>query len=363
MSSSSAGTSRDRFGWVDFSKGVCILAVVALWVTHEFEHRHIGFLAGQATLLDRFVWFAAPFRMPDFFLISGLFLSRVMDRPWKSYLDTKVVHYLYFFLLWTLIIVPAMWWFGRDTPSSLAEAATQLGGLVFGKPFAMLWFLLYLSIYCVVTRLTWRVPTWIMAPVAVLLMLFPAQTGEYHLDRFGVFFLYFYAGARFARHFFALADWARGHVRLAIGGLLLWVAVNKAIVMAGWTEQGSPGLLVMAFVGISAVIVFSAITWDRAWARWVTYLGRNSIAVYLGFYVPMVLIVEGMLATRWGHQLSVVGLVALAGSVAISVAFFEVARRIGLGFLYERPNWARLKSHRVPAVPFDPESSARLRRA
>ena len=30
-----------------------------------------------------------PFRMPDFFLISGLFLARVIDRDWRDYLDRR----------------------------------------------------------------------------------------------------------------------------------------------------------------------------------------------------------------------------------------------------------------------------------
>jgi len=359
---SDSNSSRDRFAWVDFSKGVCILAVVALWVTHEFEHRHIGFLAGQATLLDRFVWFAAPFRMPDFFLISGLFLSRVIDRPWKSYLDTKVLHYLYFFLLWNCIIIPLMWLIGRDTPVGVADALVQFASRLFGTPFAMLWFVMFLSIYFIVTRLTRHVPVWIMAPVAVLLMLFPAHTGQYHIDRFGVFFVYFYFGCMFSRQFFALADWASGHVRLSILGLLLWVVVNKVVVMSGWTEEHSIGLLVAGFVGISAVIVFSAISCTRRWGGWVTYLGRNSISVYLGFYVPMVLIVEAMLNSRWGHNLNIVGAVAVVGSAAVSVVVFELAKRCGLGFLYERPSWARLVSHRKSGAPAKPVDSAVLQR-
>ena len=49
------------------------------------------------------VAFAKPFRMPDFFLISGLFLARVIDRDWRTYLDRKVVHFAYFYVLWVTI--------------------------------------------------------------------------------------------------------------------------------------------------------------------------------------------------------------------------------------------------------------------
>ena len=49
------------------------------------------------------VEFAKPFRMPDFFLISGLFLARVIDRDWRTYIDRKVVHFAYFYVLWVTI--------------------------------------------------------------------------------------------------------------------------------------------------------------------------------------------------------------------------------------------------------------------
>ena len=41
--------------------------------------------------------------MPDFFMISGLFLAQVIDRDWRTYLDRKVVHFAYFYLLWMTI--------------------------------------------------------------------------------------------------------------------------------------------------------------------------------------------------------------------------------------------------------------------
>ena len=47
--------------------------------------------------------FAKPFRMPDFFLISGLFLARAIDRDWTTYLDRRVWHFVYFYVLWLTI--------------------------------------------------------------------------------------------------------------------------------------------------------------------------------------------------------------------------------------------------------------------
>ena len=49
--------------------------------------------AGREGWMHAAVAFARPFRMPDFFLISGLFLARVIDRARRDYLDRKVLHF------------------------------------------------------------------------------------------------------------------------------------------------------------------------------------------------------------------------------------------------------------------------------
>jgi len=114
--------------------------------------------------------------MPDFFLISGLFLSQVISRPWKNYLDTKVVHYLYFLVLWSLLIVPGTWLISGPMPDSGAEAIKVLAYSLY-KPVAMLWFIMMLPIYFVVARLLKGVPNALVLAVAALMMVFPLPHG------------------------------------------------------------------------------------------------------------------------------------------------------------------------------------------
>ena len=91
-------SSSNRIDWIDSAKGICIIAIMAMYAT----------LAVEQTLQTRgwmsyFVDFVQPFRMPDFFMISGLLVARVIDRPWRAYLDTKVLHFVYFYVLWVTI--------------------------------------------------------------------------------------------------------------------------------------------------------------------------------------------------------------------------------------------------------------------
>src|ERR1700735_1400448 len=100
-----------RIDWVDYAKGICIIMVVMM-------HSVLGveLAAGKTGFMHLLVAFAKPFRMPDFFLISGLFLPLVIDRDWRTYLDRKVVHFAYFYVLWVTIQ------FGFKAPGFAAEA-------------------------------------------------------------------------------------------------------------------------------------------------------------------------------------------------------------------------------------------------
>ena len=84
-------TEAARTAWVDCAKGLCIIMVVMMHSTLGVEAA-----AGTEGWMHSVVAFARPFRMPDFFLIAGLFLARVIDRDWRTYLDKKLVHFLYF---------------------------------------------------------------------------------------------------------------------------------------------------------------------------------------------------------------------------------------------------------------------------
>src|SRR3954466_466921 len=156
---SATDTTEQRVAWVDYAKGFCIIFVVMMHSTLG-----VGQAAGEEGWLHTVVAFARPFRMPDFFLISGLFLAQVIDRDWRTYLDRKVAHFAYFYVLWMTIQ------FGFKAPAFAAESSWRDAGLLylesFVEPFGTLWFIYLLPIFFVVTKLTRRIPapaTWLIA--------------------------------------------------------------------------------------------------------------------------------------------------------------------------------------------------------
>ena len=72
---------RPRVDWVDYSKGICIFLVVMLHANRSVQEAQ-----GVDGWLQHVVDFARPFRMPDFFLIAGLFLANVIGRRRRAVL-------------------------------------------------------------------------------------------------------------------------------------------------------------------------------------------------------------------------------------------------------------------------------------
>ena len=180
------------------------------------------------------VAFAKPFRMPDFFLISGLFLSVVIDRDWRTYLDRKVVHFAYFYVLWVTIQ------FGFKAPGFAAESSWAHVGFLylesFIEPFGTLWFIYLLPIFFVVTKATRKLPPLLIWTVLALLETAHIETGWTVIDEFCARFVYFYSGYLCADYVFALSDRARARPSLALIGLALWALVNGGLVWFGFSE-------------------------------------------------------------------------------------------------------------------------------
>ena len=183
-------TKSERIDWVDYAKGISIILVVMMHSTLSSEEA-----LGAAGWLHGVVEFARPFRIPAFFLIAGLFVARTIDPDWRNFLDRKILHFAYFYVLWLTIQ------FVFRRPVYVAECrragALRLYLLAFIDPFGTLWFIYLLPVFYLVTRLTRVVPPALVLIAAAALEIAPIETGWTLIDEFAGRFVYFYAGYLF----------------------------------------------------------------------------------------------------------------------------------------------------------------------
>ncbi len=322
--------SAPRIDWVDYAKGICIVMVVMM-------HSVLGVeaAAGQTGFMHAVVAFAKPFRMPDFFLLSGLFLGVVIDRDWRTYLDRKVVHFAYFYVLWVTIQ------FGFKAPAFAAEQGwSHVGWLYlesFIEPFGTLWFIYLLPVFFVVTKATRRLPPLAILAVAAVLEAAHVSTGWTVPDEFAARFVYFYAGYLFASRVFALSDRARAKPRLALGGLALWALTDAALVYGGLSEWPVISLA-LGLAGACAIIVTGTLLARAGWLNGLRFCGEHSIVIYLAFFLPMV-IARVLLLKLAAASLDIgtISLIVTVTGVFGALAIWRIALWTGATFLFERP--------------------------
>jgi uncharacterized membrane protein YcfT len=283
--------------------------------------------------------FARPFRMPDFFMISGLFLALVIDRDWRTYLDRKVVHFFYFYLLWMTIQ------FVFKAPGIAAESGAlevaRLYAMSLIEPFGTLWFIYLLPIFFVAVKLLRRVPVPVVWVAAAALEISQLHTGWMVPDEFAARFVYFYTGYIAARYIFALTADAQANPLIASGCLLVWALFNGVMVREGLASLPFYSLG-MGLLGAAAVVSFSALLARHDVFKPLRYCGRNSIVVYLAFFLPMAVSRGVLLKTGIITDVGTISLIVTVCGVIGALVIFWAARAVGANFLFERPDMYKL---------------------
>ncbi|MGH6873722.1 MAG: acyltransferase family protein [Aestuariivirgaceae bacterium] len=324
-----------RIDWVDYSKGICIVLVVMMHSTLGVENA-----LGAQSWLHGFIEWARPFRMPDFFMLSGLFLASRIDRPWRAYIDTKLLHFAYFYVLWMTIQFALK-------AQSLYAGSTLVEILIayawgFIDPYATLWFIYLLAVFFLVVKaLRWAPPVAILLVGAVLEML-PIETGNILLDEFAARFIYFYAGYLFASRIFAFADTIASAPPAALLAVFAaWACLNFWLV-----ETGAAPLplvsLALGFAGSASVVAAGVLLLRSRWADALRYCGENSIVIYLAFVLFMapsriLLIKSGLIADP-----GIVSLAVTAAGIIGPLILFRIIGSTPLRFLFIRPAIFRL---------------------
>ena len=350
QSSAENTSSRDnRVAFVDYAKGICIILVVTMHSTLG-----TGEAMGGEGFMHNLVAFAKPFRMPDFFLIAGLFASQSLTRDGKTFFDRKVLHFAYFYLLWA-IIQCALKSFGAPEGALTHFRSEFLFSLI--EPFGTLWFIYLLPIFFITTRLLRNQNQLVVLLCAAALETLRINTGWTAIDEFSRRFVYFYSGYLFAPYVFQFAAAVTRRKALAVVGLGLWALVNGlAVKLPGlWAASVSvmPIVsLILGYAGALAIVAISALLAEARRAASLGWLGSRSIVVYLAFFLPMAatrtLIVKSGLISDVG----VASLIVTVVSIVIPLLIAWAVKGTKLAFLFERPEFLKfsLKSSR-PATP------------
>lgn len=336
----------ERLLWADVARGWSILLVVLMHSTLG-----VGDDLNATGWTHAIVAFAKPFRMPDFFLVAGLFAGAAANLPWRRFLDRRVLHFTYLYLLWAAVIIVIKGVAGHASLSEIARV--EVTSLY--EPYSSLWFIYVLPVMFLIVRWTRNVSPALVLVAAIDLHILASThadgglyalsadlTGSFAVDSLSLFTVFFLIGHQFRARIIAFADWCQANITVAMLLLAVWAVGNYATVASGWAER--PGaIFVVGLAGGLAIVAISALTAVSAIGSLIAALGQRSLAVYLAFAIPMaatrlVLIKLGFVENVGWLSIVTTG-AALGGSLLLAV----FVRGTALRFLFERPQWLRMQ--------------------
>lgn len=319
--------THSRIDWIDSVKGLTIGLVVMTQATYGVA----ASLHQPPVWLTHISEFAEPFRMPLFFLAAGLFAQGALTQPLRSFIDKKILHFAYFYVLWSLIeITLKLGIGGGNHPVSLHNFL-----LIPIEPFSSLWFIYALAVFFVVVRVTRNVPKPLLFGAALLLYYTPGQTGWVIPDEFGWRFIFFLTGVYAAPTIFQVAEWARTHKPHALAVAAMLFASLFCADFSGLISVRAITLL-MSFAGALACIMsLSALSSTKLVAP-LSYMGTRSLYIYLAYFIPMAAV--RILAVRLGfHEADMVALASTIAGIVGPLLMFRYLEKTPLSFLFVRP--------------------------
>ncbi len=328
----STSEPQKRVAWIDYAKGLSIILVVNM-------HSTLGVEAslGATSFAGQIVTFAGAFRMPLFFIIAGLFLYRSIKQDWGEFLDKKLVHFAYFYFLWSLIQ------FGVKYPISAGNHDVTLKTLLLTpfEPFGTIWFIYVLATFFLATRALKDLPPALLVLGAIALKLLHIDTGWMVIDSFASQYIFFIAGYLGSAHILRLATEAKSHPIIVLFGASVFAAWNIAMINFGWAEDPAYGLAA-GISGSIAIIALCAILAEYRLLNFIRYIGSRSLYIFLAFFIPMAISRIALIKTGLIPEINIFAFLVTVFSVAAPLLGYVMVRNTRLEFLIKRPEWFKI---------------------
>ena len=328
--------SGSRLDWVDTDKGLSIILVIA-----RHAASGVALSLGNMPLVFGLVsTLAAPYRMPLFFVVAGLFAASYMRRPLREFLDRKLLHFAYFYFLWSAIQIGVK----MSLPGGLHDVGLKDLLLTPIEPFGALWFIYALPLFFMVMRFLRDVPKFLVVAVALIFYFARVETGWTVPDEAALRFIFFAAGVYGAAYIFQIADWARANaLNAALTGIVTLASVG-VVTLTPLIDNRAIELL-SGFAGCIGCVMLVSVAASKGLTGWLSYIGSRSLYVFVAFFLPMAAtrIVMVKLGVTNGDLIT---LVSVALAVILPLLAAHYAKGTPLAFLFTRPQFLRLRAEK-----------------
>jgi len=291
-----------RLSWIDYTRGIAIILVV---YRHVFEGlKESGVPVQGFMFLEYANIFFFSFRMPLFFIVSGIFLSlSFKKRGFQQFVETKARMVLYPYFLWgflqlTLQMLFTKYTNGHPTPSS------YLNLFYLPREVGQFWYLYALfnvSVLNAFARNVLKIPVTFNILIGLLFFYLSSVVYQENI-KIGLFFdilhnyIFFALGDLVSRYLFDKKNYVyfesgKGLLLMLIPFLMAQVYfllqnINNTASKYMFVEYYQPGIfLIIALIGCAFIINLTFYLQKKNSLKWLTFLGKHSLYIYVAHVI------------------------------------------------------------------------------
>jgi fucose 4-O-acetylase-like acetyltransferase len=350
---------KNRLDWIDYARGIAIILVV---YRHMFEGlkntnilREAGVNMASYGFLEQANIFFFSFRMPLFFLVSGIFIgSSLAKRGLKSLIGNKAKTILYPYFLWGFIQITIQIIFSAFTNS---DKSINDYTYLFYVPreveqFWYLYALFNIAVLYAFLKTTFKLSNVFQIILGLVLFVVSALFSQYGVEWGFISDIFHYY------IFLALGDLAgksmvNGNLRsfflstkavlllfipfLALQYYFLEVNIMHKDISPKYlyVEYYQPFMyLLIALTGCAFIISLSSLFEKYNTAKWLKYLGRHSLYIYV-MHVIFFAGCRALLIYVFNiYNVYVLMIFCIAAGLLFPILFFRISEKIGWSFLF-----------------------------
>jgi fucose 4-O-acetylase-like acetyltransferase len=362
MSAALPNIKGNRLAWIDYARGIAIILVL---YRHIFEGiSRSGVEAAKYSWLEHANIIFYSFRMPLFFILSGVFIGKSLaKRGVKNLIVNKASILLYPYLLWSVIQITLQMALGGYVNANRSWI-DYMYVLFYPRMIDQFWYLYALfnvTVIYILTREKLHFKVWHQLIIGFILYLFSSYSSVHHMDLGFIydichFYMFFAIGELIADKILdstkypTYSSWTLFICLLPFFAIGQYYFLDTNLNMKDnlFVEEHQPLLFAMiALVGCAFMINISFILQRYDSFKLLRVAGFHSLYIYVS-HVLVASAVRMVLVKVFGLTwLPALLVICLCFAVVIPILLYKFAMRIGAWWLYSLERPVQLKTVRT----------------
>jgi fucose 4-O-acetylase-like acetyltransferase len=342
--------SRDRHAWVDYARGICIILVC-------YRHAYEGLTnaavlhADHYPLLKYLNVFFFSFRMPLFFIVSGIFVGLSLSKKGVAeYIKDRFRYILYPCLVWGVIQITLQLVF-MDYVNATREPIDYLYLLIAPREIEQFWYLnalFFVGVLYVFLKMKAKFNAWHQLGLGLVLYIVSAFCTMNYIN------IGFLGDVFFFYPFFAVGDCIshlitnpKKHPLIAsrkmfflllpvfFASQYLFTSINLDAGNDYYVQHFKPALYALiALTGCIFVINVSFQLQEFSMAKFLRVIGYHSLYIYVMHLMVIAAFRALYLNVLNGENLPLFMTIGVISGIFIPIIFFNLAEKAGMEWLF-----------------------------